>query len=117
MMPMPPIAILADLEASQALSDLIDRLDADERCTMLRLSLDEGEGLDNPLVRILDALDRSIDRPVLFLQPLIETDADAARLLARLLTLVPEGPRSPAGDRATVTTLDISRDSSSAARP
>ncbi len=102
---MPPDPILADLDASQALSDLIDRLDADERCTMLRLNLDEGDGLDNPLVRILDALDRSIDRPVLFLQPLIETDADAARLLARLLTLGCEGaaiPRRRSSDRDDV---------------
>lgn len=89
------------LTTFQALGDLAERLDADERCEMLRLALDEGDYLDNPLVQIVAAFaDHRADACAL-LAALNAAPAATQRLLARLIALGCAGqaiPRRRTGD-------------------
>lgn len=76
---------------ARALAELADRLAADERCTMLRLGLDEGDGLDNPLVQILAVFDAHAGDGLGLLTALLNLEPDALRLLKRLLALGCDG--------------------------
>ena len=86
---------------ARALAELVERFAADDRCMMLRLGHDEGDGLDNPLVQILAVFDTHGQDGVGLVTALLNLEPNALRLLKRLLALGCDGqsvPRRRMGD-------------------
>lgn len=80
---------------ARALAELVERFAADDRCSMLRLGLEEGDGIDNPLAQILAVVDAHAGDGVGLLTALLDLDVEALRLLKRLLALGCDGEPVP----------------------
>lgn len=98
-----PLTVAAppNYSLGRALGELVERFEADERCMMLRLGLDEGDGRDNPLVQILAMFDAHGRDGIALLGGIPELEFEAMRLLSRLLVLGCDGrpvPRRSLGD-------------------